>query len=82
MWFIRLDWIQPSDNQSWDIEGGTKILSLQNGVVSFVSDNVNTSSEQSIIISHGGAYRSFPFSYWPGSAVVEPSITAEVLQAQ
>ncbi|MBU2535483.1 MAG: hypothetical protein ABIK32_04710 [Chloroflexota bacterium] len=81
LWMMRLDLVQPSDNASMDIEGGVKVLSMQNGVVSFVSNNMTAGSEYRIR-SDGGVYKSFSWGYWPGGTAISPSLTAEVLQAQ
>lgn len=81
LWMMRLDLVRPSDNASVDIEGGVKVISMRNGVVSFVSNNM-TQGQEYRIRSDGGVYRSFPFNYWPGGTEINPSLTAEVLQAQ
>ena len=66
-----------------DVQGITKPLSLNNGVVSFVSTSTNfTAGTAFYVYCTGGIYRTFPWSYLSGvSGTFAPSITCEVLQA-
>jgi len=68
-----------------DAEGITKPLTLQNGVVSFVSTSSNfTAGTDFYVQVDGGVYRAFPWAYLSGvtgSGSWAPSITCEVLQA-
>ena len=68
-----------------DVEGITKPLTLQNGVVNFVSTSSNfTAGTDFYVQVTGGVYRAFPWAYLSGvtgSGSWQPSITAEVLQA-
>jgi hypothetical protein len=83
LWLMRLELVQASDNASMDIEGDiTRPISLNNGVVSFVSDNMSPGTEYRIR-SDGGVYKAFPWAYISSvGGTVNPSFTAEVLQAQ
>ena len=68
-----------------DVEGITKPLTLQNGMVNFVSTSSNfTAGTDFYVQVTGGVYRAFPWAYLSGvtgSGSWQPSITAEVLQA-
>ena len=60
---------------------GDRILSLNKGVVSFISDNLTPGTTYYITIK-GGVYRTYPWSFLNGSSgSYDPSFTAEVLQA-
>ncbi len=60
---------------------GDRILSLNKGVVSFVSDNLTPATTYYITIK-GGVYRTYPWSFLTGAGgSYDPSFTAEVLQA-
>ena len=59
---------------------GDRVLSLNKGVVSFVSDNLTAGTSYHIMIK-GGVYRTYPWSYLTGiGGSYDPSFTAEVLQ--
>ena len=82
LWMLRLELVDPaSANASMDIGGVTQVLSMHNGVASFVSNTMVPGTEYRIR-SDGGVYKSFPWSYWPSGTAISPSLTAEVLQAQ
>ena len=80
MLMIRVQLVNDSDVPV-DVEGIDKPLSLRNGAVSFVSDNMSADTTYYIKTS-GGVYRTFPNLYWSGSSdEYAPSLTAEVIQA-
>ncbi len=68
-----------------DVEGITKPLTLQNGVVSFVSTSSNfTPGTDFYVTVTGGVQRAFPWAYLSGvtgSGSWDPSLTCEVVQA-
>ena len=68
-----------------DVEGITKPLTLQNGVVSFVSTSSNfTPGTDFYVQVTGGVHRAFPWAYLSGvtgSGSWAPSLTVEVVQA-
>ena len=68
-----------------DVEGITKPLTLQNGMVNFVSTSSNfTAGTDFYVQVTGGVYRAFPWAYLSGvtgSGSWQPSVTTEVLQA-
>jgi hypothetical protein len=78
---VKLNLVQPSDNGSMDKDGFDRVLSLNNGVVSFLSDNLTGGSTYHIMVK-GGVYRTYPWSYLNGlGGSWDPSFTAEVVQA-
>ena len=84
LWLMRLrlcDHGPPWNHQS--IEMVDKPLTLRNGVVTFVSDNLVDINEY-VIRCTGGIYRAHPWAYITrgGFGTINPSVTAEVLQAQ
>ncbi len=83
LWLMRLKLVRASDNASVDIEGDViRPISLNNGSVSFVSDNMSSGTEYRIQCD-GGVYKAFPWAYINAvGGTVDPSFTAEVLQAQ
>jgi len=83
LWLMRLELVRASDNASMDIEGDViRLVSLNNGSVSFVSNNMTSGTEYRIR-SDGGVYKAFPWAYINAvGGTVDPSFTAEVLQAQ
>jgi len=68
-----------------DVEGITKPLTLQNGVVSFVSTSSNfTAGTDFYVQVTGGVHRAFPWAYLSGvdgSGSWTPTLTCEVVQA-
>jgi len=79
LWMMRVQ-IVDSSNVTIDKEDATKILSLRNGAVSFVSDEMPPGATY-YVRSDGGVYRSHCFAYITGFGAVNPQITAEILQA-
>ncbi|MBA7635763.1 hypothetical protein ES703_43367 [subsurface metagenome] len=80
MFMVKLR-LMNSANQSMDVDGVDKPLSLHNGVVSFTSKNM-TAGTTYYIYCVGGVYRTFPWAYLTGSGGSwAPSFTAEILQA-
>lgn len=79
LWMLRVRLVDGSDNYQ-DLEAITKVLSLNNGVVSFISDNL-TPGTTYYIKTTGGVFRSFPFVYLTLGATEQPSLYAEVIQA-
>ena len=64
-----------------DVEGLDKPLSMNNGMVSFVSTNMTGGTTYYIKVT-GGVYRAFPWAYLTGAGgAYAPSFTAEVVQA-
>lgn len=79
LWMIRVRMVDASDNPM-DKEGLVKVLSLNNGVVSFITDNF-TAGTTYFIKTTGGVYRAFPWVYLTGKTIYNPSLYTEVLQA-
>ena len=79
--------IKIADNEDnfLDVEGITKPLTLQNGVVSFVSTSTNfTAGTEFYVQVTGGVFRAFPWAYLSGvsgSGSWTPTLTCEVVQA-
>jgi hypothetical protein len=81
MFMVKLNLVNYSDNGSYDKDGIDKVLSLNSGMVSFISDNM-TPGETYHIMVKGGVYKTYPWSYLSGiGGSWNPSFTAEVLQA-
>jgi hypothetical protein len=78
MFMMRIELVDVSDNPQ-DMEAIEKPLTLQNGVVSFISDNM-TAGTTYYIKTTGGMYRAYPWVYLGGQSIYEPQITAEVVQ--
>lgn len=68
-----------SANTTVDKEGIVKPLTLRNGVVSFLADNL-TGGTTYYINTTGGVYRAFPWAFISGN-IYGPTIFADVLQA-
>ena len=82
LWLVKLRLVQASDNTAYmDVQGIDRPLSLQNGAVSFVSNNMTSGTEYHIELV-SGVYRAFPYVYWTGFGAITPSLTTEVLQAR
>jgi len=80
MFMVKLRLVN-SANQSMDVDGVDKPLTLRNGVVSFTSNNM-TGGTPYYIYCVGGVYRTFPWAYLTGAGGTwAPSFTAEILQA-
>ncbi len=80
MFMVKLRLVN-SANQSMDVDGVDKPLTLHNGVVSFTSNNM-TGGPTYRIYCVGGVYRTFPWAYLTGAGGTwAPSFTAEILQA-
>jgi hypothetical protein len=62
-----------------DVEGITKPLTLNNGVVTFLCDNL-TGGQEYYIHCNGGIYRAFPWAFISGS-IYGPTLYADVVQA-
>ncbi|MEE9365260.1 MAG: hypothetical protein V3W44_01105 [Dehalococcoidales bacterium] len=86
MFLLRLNLVDYSDNGSMDKDAlgngaGDRVLTMNNGVVSFVSDNMVAGTTYHIMIK-GGVYRTYPWSFLDGiGGSWNPSFTAEVFQA-
>ena len=78
---VKLNLVDPlSANGTMDKDGFDRVLSMNNGVVSFLSDNLTGGSSYHIMVK-GGVYRTYPWSYLNGiSGSWDPSFTAEVVQ--
>lgn len=87
MFFMKLDIVDESSaNATISEDGVERIVSLSNGVASFISTNsVNfTAGTTYQVRTSGGVYRTYPWSYLSGissSGSWIPSFTAEVVQA-
>lgn len=79
MLLLRIRLVDGS-NQYMDKEGFDKPLTLNNGVVSFISDNMSGGTTY-YIRTTGGIYRTFAWAYLSGKSIYAPSLTAEVIQA-
>ncbi|HEY83180.1 MAG TPA: hypothetical protein G4O01_07855 [Dehalococcoidia bacterium] len=78
MFLLRVKLVDSSD-QYVDVDGLEKVLTLENGVVSFVSSNM-TAGTTYYIKTSGGVYRAFPWAYLTNQTIYSPQITAEVRQ--
>ena len=85
MFMVRvnlMEWPIISGAGSVDVDGVDKVLSMRNGVVSFISASNMTAGKTYHIRVKGGVYRTFPFSFLSGAGGEWiPSFTAEVVQA-
>ncbi len=79
LWMLRVRLVDTDDNYM-DMEAINKVLSLNNGVVSFISDNLTAGTTYHIRTT-GGVYRSFPWVYLTTGSIYSPSLYAEVVQA-
>ena len=80
MFMVTLQLVN-SSNQSVDVDGVPKPITLQNGAVSFTSTNM-TGGTTYYIQCKGGVYRTFPGAYLSGAGGSwTPSFTAEIVQA-
>jgi hypothetical protein len=82
LFMIKLGLVENSTNGSMDKDGISKVLSLNNGAVSFISDNLTPGTTYNILVK-GGVFRTYPHSYLSSGigGSFNPSFTAEVLQA-
>lgn len=81
MFMVKLGLVDYSTNGSMDKDGIDKVLSMNNGMVSFISDNLTAGTTYHIMVK-GGVYKTYPWSYLNGiGGSWNPSFTAEVLQA-
>jgi len=78
-WVLRLALTDSTGATNKDIEGITKVLSLDNPFVSFAVDSANLTGTQVYVYSEGGSYRAFPFALGSGGAT--PLIFSQVVQA-
>ncbi len=76
-WNIRLS-LTDNITTPVDVEGITKVLSLDNPFVSFPVDSANLTTTV-YVYCEGGSYRALPFSL--GSTGADPLIFAQVVQA-
>ncbi len=80
LWMLRLRLVDGSDNHQ-NLGANTKVLTLNNGMVSFISDNL-TAGTTYYIDTPGGLYRSFAWAYLTKvGSFPNPSLYAEVVQA-
>lgn len=79
-WMMRLEFTDAGGTTPCDIEGITKVLSLQKPVTSFVVDSANISGVTNYVYCQGGSYKAFPFVLL-GSSNSDPLIFCEVVQA-
>jgi len=81
LFMVKLNLVNASDNGTMDKDGVDRVLSLNNGMVSFISDNLTPGTTYHIMVK-GGVYRTYPWSYLTGiGGSWNPSFTAEVVQA-
>jgi hypothetical protein len=78
LWMLRVRLVDGSDDYQ-DMEAYAKVLSLNNGVVSFISDNL-TAGTTYFVKTTGGVWRSFPWVYLTLGSIYSPSLYAEVVQ--
>ncbi|MEE9399492.1 MAG: hypothetical protein V3V23_04410 [Dehalococcoidales bacterium] len=79
LFMLRLQLVDGSNNKQ-DMEAITKVLTLNNGVVSFISDNL-TPGTTYYVKTIGGIYRSYPWVYLGNQSIYSPELYAEVVQA-
>jgi hypothetical protein len=77
-WMMRLQLVDAS-NATADLEGITKIITLDNPTTSFAVDSANISGVTVYVRTPGGSYRTYPFVL--GSSGNDPLIFCEVIQA-
>ena len=79
LWCLRVHFVD--GGSPVDVEGLVKTLTLENGVVSFVADNLTAGTTYHIKTT-GGIYRAFPWAYLTNApGIYSPTLTAEVIQA-
>ncbi len=74
-WGIRLE-LQDSSGAPMDIQGETQLLTIDNPIVSFYSENATPLT--SYLYCDGGAFRAFPFSWL---TPYDPLLFVQVVQA-
>ncbi len=79
MFLMRITLVDSGDSPI-DKEGIAKPLTLQNGVVSFVTDNFTTGNTY-FVKTTGGVYRAYAWAYLSGKTLYGPTFHAEVVQA-
>lgn len=81
MFLMRITLVDSGDNPI-DKEGIAKPLTLQNGVVSFITESGGfTAGTTYFIKTTGGVYRAYAWAYLQGKALYGPTFHAEVIQA-
>jgi len=82
MWMMKLRFVDSADNATAvDIQGIDRPLTLNNGVVTFIAKDLVSANEY-YIDAVSGVYRSHSWGYITNFGTIQPSITAEILQAQ
>ena len=79
-WMMRLEFTDASGTTPQDMEGITKIISLQKPITSFVVASANITGKTNYVYCQGGSYKTFPFLKL-GSSQSDPLIYVEVVQA-
>jgi molybdopterin converting factor small subunit len=79
MFLMRLEFVD-SANVTFDLEHIEKPLTLNNGVVTFLCDNL-TAGTTYYVKCVGGVYRSFPWAFLSGQTIFSPNVLCEVVQA-
>ena len=78
LFLLRVEFVD-ENGDPMDVEGITKSLSLNNGVVNFAADNL-TAGTMYYIKTTDGVYRTFPWAYLNGKNQYAPQLYAEVGQ--
>ena len=78
MFLIKLQLVDNTSANA-DLEGIVKPLTMNNGVVTFLCDNL-TGGQEYYIETTGGIYRAFPWAFISGS-IYGPTMYADVVQA-
>ena len=76
-WLMRLQYVNAS-NVTSDMDGFTRLISLENPTTSFTIDSANVSGSTFYLRTPGTIYRTLPFAL--GSIGADPQIFIEVLQ--
>jgi len=79
-WMMRLELTDGSGNTPQDIEGITKIISLNKPNTSFAVDSANFTGATVYVYCQGGSYKTHPFALL-GTSESDPLIFCEVVQA-
>jgi hypothetical protein len=79
LFLMRLEFVD-STNATFDLEKIEKPLTLNNGVVTFLCDNL-TGGTTYYVRCVGGVYRAFPWAFLSGTTIYSPNVLCEVVQA-
>ena len=79
-WMLRLVFSDSTGNTLKDMQGITKIISLDNPSTSFAVQSANITGVTNYVYLKGGSYKAYPFALL-GSSHSDPVIFCKVVQA-